>query len=302
MKGIRLIWLALMWLAIGAHAQDFKKADNMAAMRGAPLTQAADENREAILHAPLSQRLTPLPPSVRPTANLSHAQKRFLELPQDKKEKNAVSFEFGMDLVSRYVWRGIDYGNAPAFQPNASVALAGFEFGVWGSFAFGAPAGAPPYTENEWYLEYATTTPAGPLTAGLSDYYYPSNGLKFFNYRGNNEGAHTLELSFNYGGTGEYPLSVLAAVNVYNDTSNSIYLEAGYSFVVEEVSVKAFVGGTEGESAWYEVADKGFRLINVGVTLSRNIPISTSFSLPVSVTVGFNPYAEQSILVFKISL
>jgi hypothetical protein len=302
MKGIRLILPALMWLAVGAHAQDFKKADDIAAIKGAPLTQAAEENREATLHTPVSLQLTQPPPFAQPTENLSHAQLRFHELPQDKKEKNAVSFEFGMDLVSRYVWRGNDYGNAPAFQPYASVALAGFEFGVWGSFAFGTPAGAPPYTENELYLEYTTTTPAGPLTATLSDYYYPSNGLKFFNYRGNNEGAHTLELSFNYGGTSEYPLSVLAAVNVYNDTSNSVYLEAGYSFEVEEVSVKAFVGGTKGESAWYEVADKGFRLINVGLTLSRNIPISTSFSLPVSITVGLNPYAEQSILVFKISL
>lgn len=142
----------------------------------------------------------------------------------------------------------------------------------------------------------------GNYSVALTDYYYPSDGLRFFNYRGGNEGAHTLEVSLIYGGTQKLPLNLMASVNVYNDTSNSFYLELSHSFEVGEVSVNAFVGGAVGESAWYEVADKGFRLINAGLTFSRTLVLSSTFSLPVSVSVGINPYSERSFLVFKASL
>jgi hypothetical protein len=291
-----------MWLAVGAHAQDFKKAENTAAMRGAPLTKPADENRGAILHATLSQQLTSLPPSVRPTGDRPPAHERSFELQQNEKKKSSVSFEFGMDLVSRFVWRGIDLGDAPAFQPYASLSLAGFELGTWGSYALSAPAGAPPFSEYDWYLQYSDSTSVGTFTAALTDYYFPSDGLKFFNYRGGNEGAHTLEANLSYAGNEKLPVNLAASVNVYNDTSNSFYLEIGHSFEVGEVSVNAFVGGAVGESAWYEIGDKGFRLINAGLTFSRTLPLSSTFSLPVSVSVGVNPYSERSFLVFKASL
>jgi hypothetical protein len=302
MKGVGLTCLALMSFAVVAYGQDFKKANTIAAMMGASLTKIADENREAILHATLSQQLTSLPPSVRLKGDRPLAQERSVEPQQSEKKESAVSFEFGMDLVSRFVWRGIDLGDAPAFQPYASVSFAGFEFGAWGSYAFDAPAGTPPFSENDWYLQYSDTTSVGTFTAALTDYYFPSDGLRFFNYRGGNEGAHTLEVSMCYGGPEKFPLELAVSVNVYNDTSNSFYLEIGHSFEVGEVSVNAFVGGAVGESVWYEVGVKGFRLINAGLTFSRSLPLSSTFSLPVSVSVGINPYSERSFLVFKASL
>ena len=296
MKSVQLTCLALIWAVVGAYGQDLKRIDNAAADWQESLKASGSEHGKADVNASLLRHLT----SVSLAGVTSTVQDRTVEPQQNGRSK--VSLEFGMDLVSRYVWRGIDYGDAPAFQPYASVSIAGFEFGAWGSYAFGAPAGAPPFSENELYLEYTYSASVGTFTATISDYYFPSDGLKFFNYRRGNEGAHTLELCFGYGGTQEFPLNLVAAANVHNDTSNSVYFEAGYSFEVEGVSVNAFVGGTRGESAWYEVEDKGFRVINVGLTFSKSIPISSSFSLPVSVSVGVNPYAEQSILVFKIGL
>ena len=302
MKRAGLTCLTLMWLAVGAHGQDFKKPNTLAAKRQAPPTKTANESNKAILYPTLSQQWTSVPPFVRLVGDESPAQERPVELRQDERKENAVSFEFGMDLVSRFVWRGIDNGNAPAFQPYASASFAGFEFGTWGSYAFGAPAGTPPFSENDWYLQYSDTTSVGTFTAALTDYYFPSDGLRFFNYLGGNEGAHTLEVSLSYGGTQKFPLNLMACVNVYNDASNSIYLEVGHSFEVGELSVNAFVGGAVGESDWYEVADKGFRLINAGLTFSRTLLLSSTFSFPVSVSVGINPYSERSFLVFKASL
>ena len=41
----------------------------------------------------------------------------------------------GADVVSRYVWRGRDYGNAAAVQPGIETTLGPVTFGAWGSWS-----------------------------------------------------------------------------------------------------------------------------------------------------------------------
>ena len=50
----------------------------------------------------------------------------------------------GADVVSRYVWRGSDYGNAAAVQPGIETAVGPVTFGAWGSWSISpGPASAP---------------------------------------------------------------------------------------------------------------------------------------------------------------
>jgi hypothetical protein len=53
--------------------------------------------------------------------------------------KNASGAEFsvGADVVSRYIWRGADYGNSRAVQPAVAFSVAGFKAGFWGSYGLG---------------------------------------------------------------------------------------------------------------------------------------------------------------------
>ena len=41
----------------------------------------------------------------------------------------------GADVVSRYVWRGTDYGNAAAVQPFIETNLGPITVGAWGSWS-----------------------------------------------------------------------------------------------------------------------------------------------------------------------
>ena len=41
----------------------------------------------------------------------------------------------GVDLVSRYIWRGINVGDAPSVQPSLSLEVRGFEIGAWGAYS-----------------------------------------------------------------------------------------------------------------------------------------------------------------------
>ena len=44
----------------------------------------------------------------------------------------AQSVDLGADIMSRYVWRGTDFGNTAAIQPSLSFSSGGFTVGAWG--------------------------------------------------------------------------------------------------------------------------------------------------------------------------
>ena len=48
----------------------------------------------------------------------------------------------GADLVSRYVWRGTDFGNAAAVQPAIETTIGPVSVGAWGSWALNGAAEA----------------------------------------------------------------------------------------------------------------------------------------------------------------
>ncbi|SVE04924.1 uncharacterized protein METZ01_LOCUS457778, partial [marine metagenome] len=81
----------------------------------------------------------------------------------------AVEFDIGADVVSRYVWRGTDFGDSPAIQPSMSASFIDgqLEIGYWGSFAINSNVGP---NELDMYLTYN----AGSVSITLTDYFFPS--------------------------------------------------------------------------------------------------------------------------------
>jgi nitrogen regulatory protein P-II 1 len=102
-----------------------------------------------------------------------------------------AQIEFGADLYSRYIWRGVDYGNSPSFQPALSFTAGGFTVGTWGAYSFAGEGNV--FSEHDIFAQYSFETGAGTFGVIFTDYYYPSAGLEFFNYEGEGTGAHVLE-------------------------------------------------------------------------------------------------------------
>ncbi len=48
--------------------------------------------------------------------------------------KPSSKINISSDFVSRYIWRGLDYGKAPSIQPTFSFIKNNFEIGSWGAF------------------------------------------------------------------------------------------------------------------------------------------------------------------------
>jgi hypothetical protein len=201
--------------------------------------------------------------------------------------------------VSRYVFRGVDFGEAFSVQPVIEYSSGGFTVGSWSSYSITAGVA----NEHDLYVSYAS----GPFAVGLTDYFFPVPGggesAKFFNFDGETTG-HILEPYVAFGGTEAFPIALYAAINAFasdaSDPDNSIYLEAAYGFMVEDVELGLTAGFVPQESAFY--GTDGANFINLGLSASKAVDITDSFSLPLMVQYIINPESERTFLVFGLSL
>ncbi|MBI3123596.1 MAG: hypothetical protein HYZ10_04250 [Ignavibacteriales bacterium] len=216
-----------------------------------------------------------------------------------------AQIKVGADIYSRYLWRGIDFGDAPAFQPSLSYTSGSFTVGAWGSYAF--PTAGPTYAENDLWASYAISTEAsGSFSAIVTDYYVPSAGIPFghFKHKVEQDGtpkfaAHTIEGGLTYSGPEKFPISLALYANLSNDPDNSTYIQVGYPVAVSEATVTFAAGFVPSKSAYYLV-DKG-NIINLSITASKTISVTDKFSFPINVSYISNPSQDKTYLVFGAS-
>lgn len=238
--------------------------------------------------------------------------------PIQAEECDGVEASVGADLVNRYVWRGIDFGNAPSLQPSLAFSYCNFEMGFWGAYTLSNQASEN--DEIDTWIGYSLPLNNGmTLSAGVTDYYFPNAGIKWGNWNDHDAtrtvidgedttlvsdaGAHTIEVGLSVSGPESVPVTVSGYVNVYNDAGNNAYFQIDYSTVVGETSMSCWIGGTPGseENPGYYGTDD-LQLINIGIGAAKELVISESLSLPVWVAFSGNPNAEMAYLTFGLSL
>jgi hypothetical protein len=231
-------------------------------------------------------------------------------------EKIKISVNVGFDLVSNYIWRGSpslgeDNGAtqlSPNFQPGLSVGIGSLTVGAWGSYDF-----LGKYHETDLYVSYAF----GPVTTTITDYFwtYPA---KYFNYK-SEETAHIIEGALTYTGSEKFPINITLASFLYgadkkswSDTLEtdgkkqnfSTYIEVGYSFKLGSSQLNPFIGITPYDGYYgdgYGNVD-GFQVVNFGATASKTLMVSEKFSIPVKLSLIYNPVMEKSFLVVGLTL
>ena len=221
---------------------------------------------------------------------------------ESKKEESPVSVS--CDMMSRYVWRGSDFGASPSIQPGIEFSNSGFTIGTWGAYALNLNG----VQEADLYIGY-TFKDVFSLT--VTDYFFPEEtaSYQYFDYNSSTTG-HILETTLSFKGTDKIPLSVLIASNVWGADARkmntdgtvgniqySTYAELGYSYK----NLNAFIGFNltnpdeyHGESGFYGDA---VGVVNLGLTAIKNIEITDKFSLPLSVSLITNPQAGKIYLL-----
>jgi len=223
-----------------------------------------------------------------------------------------VLVNLNADLVSRYIWRGLNVNDQPNIQPAITFKLSNLQFGFWGSYGLSHTNTTDEFhsTSHEidaWISYSFTIENYANVTAIVTDYYYPKAGISIGNFNNydnkNGPGAHVIETGVSIGGPESFPLTISGYLNVYNDAGSNAYFQVDYSTKIEDFDLGFFIGASPGskDNPAYYGTDK-FNLINIGFKASKQIKITEDFSLPVYCSYVLNPRAEISCLIFGISL
>ncbi len=210
-----------------------------------------------------------------------------------------VDLSLGADLVNHYIWRGLMLSNSPSIQPSMSVSYGGLSFGSWASYSTN-PA---EFQEVDLFLSYSI----GSFTIGVNDYYNPTDSIgkedHYFNYT-KKSSLHTLEPYISISEIGGTHFSATASLFAYgNDRDEtgknlySSYLELSYSTTVNDYGLDLFGGATLNKGFY---ADKP-AIINLGVSLSKEINITDSFNIPCKGSFIVNPNSQKVYLVLMVS-
>jgi len=199
-------------------------------------------------------------------------------------EESGFSWISGADAVSSYVWRGTRQGRGPHLQPYAECSWGLFTGGIWGTFDFNG------YREVDLYL--STDLPGG-FTIGLQDYWMADLPWDDFTAE---SGSHAVEASLGY----ESEHVGLNANYVINEAGGAgsaggdIYIESRFSFDYFSVIMGAGNGWHTGEG--------GFRVCNLGLEVSLEIPVTDRFLIPVTLQTVYNPDSDRLFLTAGLSV
>lgn len=231
--------------------------------------------------------------------------------------------QFGADLMSRYVWRGINLGgSSPSIQPWVKYDIANRDssntitIGTWGAYTFSP-------TSNQEVDLYLSFSHKNVFSITLTDYFFPEyyqtiERSNYFNFDKDST-CHILEGIISFNGTEKIPLTFLFGMNLYGNDAHRInsdgstgkifmtkYIEVGYKKSLKGIDFNAFLGAAidkpnvdKGELGFY--GNKTAGVINFGLKVSKSVKISDSYLLPVQTLLITNPEANNIFLVFGIS-
>ena len=209
------------------------------------------------------------------------------------------NFSLSSELTTKYVWRGIEYGDAPVFFGTLNYDWKGLNAFVLGGYAVNGK-----HSEVDLGVSYAHKY----FTLGLSDYYFPSAAGekdKYFNFNGKETG-HSLESYLILSPFEKFPLWFTLSTYVFGADKDlqgkqaySSYIELGYLHAFNENNELSLSVGANLNKSFYTQYESGFNVVNVTLKYLTNIPIG-KFRLPVSGSLIFNPYINKPF--FSLSL
>lgn len=214
--------------------------------------------------------------------------------------QSSVELTGGVDLVSKYVWRGV-YQSGASLQPGIGIEYAGFSLGAWGS----TPLDFSEFKELDLTIGYSI---AG-FSVAVTDYYWNGIDGSFYDYYLRN---HLFEGSLAYRFGPKFPLYVSWSTFFAGDMDKdeegkqqySSYFEVGYDFSFKGVDFTASVGGAPWDSpAWLVPANgkKDFQISQVSLKAVKEIRFTPKYSAAVFVQGIASPATDMAHLVVGLS-
>jgi hypothetical protein len=219
--------------------------------------------------------------------------------------QDALEASAGADIVSKYVWRGVDQGAGASIQPSLGIGYKGFSFGAWGSVPFANPAiFVEPFIPYE--LDFSLGYSTGGFSIGITDYYWNGNAGSYFDYYADN---HLFEGNLAFKFSEKFPLTLswntFFAGTMDRDEEDkqqySTYIEAAYDFSVGGLDFTASVGAVPWGALTWLNDRKDFQISSISLLGSKTLEITPTFSVPLFVQCVFSPVTDASHLVIGFS-
>ena len=213
--------------------------------------------------------------------------------------QDEVETTVSADVVSQYIWRGQDLGNA-ALQPTLGVAYKGLSLSAWGSVGIVESSDTK---EFDLTLSYT----AGGFNIGVTDYWFDA-GLdeanRYFRYNAHGTN-HVFEANVGYDFG---PLSIQwfsnvggnDGVNDEGDRAYSSYCEVAVPFTAASTDWTASVGAVPFATDFYGTT--GFAVTNISLRATRSLTITDSFSLPLFAQITANPCSQKAYFCFGVTI
>lgn len=200
-------------------------------------------------------------------------------------------------VQSRHVWRGSQLGTAPAIEPSVTFSGGRFSFNVWASV-----------TTNNSYseIDLIPSWQFRDFSFTIYDYYNPVPGEvnQYFNLK-NGKSRHSLELAIDNYSIEKYRFKWMVGTFISGDknaeTGNpfySTYLELKYPFSFLKIDMEPFVGVTPFKGYYAG----SLAVINSGIAFSKELKLSSRFSVPIVLTYIFNPYSDEQMVTVSSGL
>lgn len=225
------------------------------------------------------------------------------------------TFGLGIDVVSRFIWRGVSFGDQWTLQPTASVASHGFSTTLWASaapnqaslvdyvgvtfsYVRGGAWGSLGVDVADWiFTQHYTTDAAGdPVVSTRSPY--------LFDFHGHGRGSHWLDETVYYTGPTSFPIKIQFGTILYNDPDFSKYV--GFSYAVNVgrgfVLTPEFGFAIGLSRVWYLTDSDPINVTNCALTLRRDVDLGRGVTMPVSLATIVNPESGRIHLVGAIGV
>lgn len=207
-------------------------------------------------------------------------------------------FSASLELTTKYMWRGIEYGTAPTVFPMIGYGYKGFN-----AFAMGGYAVNGSHQEVDLGVSYT----ANEFSFGVSDYYYPSAvGEKdgYFKLSNRNTG-HWVEAYASWNGK-KIPLWLTVSTYVFGADKNedgkqmySAYAEVGYTHSFNDNNSMSLCVGANLNKSFYTEYQSGFNVVNINAKYSTAFKFG-KFHLPVSAGYILNSYKNKSFFTMSL--
>jgi len=209
----------------------------------------------------------------------------------DTTRVDSVDISVNVGLMSRYIWRGQNYGQAPSIQPGIELGWKNFILGAWGAYKFTGVG----EQETDFYLSKTI----GPVTISVWDYwtFSDTSEMDFFDYSEETTG-HLLEAQLLLSGGETLPFNLLGGWFIYgSDSTQSLYLEVQYLFTKGTTEFTAFAG-YQAKGSFYASYPS---FVNIGCMVSKPIPVTERWELPLCISLIANPYEKSVYIVAGIT-